>query len=107
MASTVRSSGCQTKKTLKLQENDALIPILLEALPSESQHLVDKGIPQFEPQRRLSFLPMTVRVPMVTPLHLFLLLLGEGTLLAIVNATNANAVAFIEMVLDDLSSTRP
>ena len=50
---------------------------------------------------------MTVRVPIVTPLQLFLLLLGEGTLLAIVNATNANAAAFMEMVLDNLSSTRP
>ena len=100
MASTIRSSGRQTKKTLKLRENDALAPILLEALPTESQHLVDKGIPVYEPQERLPFLPMTVRVPIITPLQLFLLLLGEQTLTAIVNATNANAAATMALVTD-------
>ena len=98
MASTIRSSGRQTKKTLKLRENDALAPILLEALPTKSQHLVDKGIPVYEPQERLPFLPMTVRVPITTPLQLFLLLLGEQTLTAIVNATNANAAATMALV---------
>ena len=106
MASTIRSSGRQTKKTLKLRENDALAPILLEALPTESQHLVDKGIPVYEPQERLPFLPMTVRVPIITPLQLFLLLLGEQTLTAIVNATNANAAATMALVTD-FSCIRP
>ena len=106
MASKIRSSGRQTKKTLKLRENDALAPILLEALPTESQHLVDKGIPVYEPQERLPFLPMTVRVPIITPLQLFLLLLGEQTLTAIVNATNANAAATMALVTD-FSHIRP
>ena len=34
---------------------------------------------------------MTYRVPIIIPLQLFLLLLGEGTLLAIDSATNAYA----------------
>ena len=101
-----RSSGRQTKKTLKIRENDALAPILLEALPTKSQHLVDNGIPQFEPQQRLPFLPMTVRVPISTPLQLFLLLLGEETLLAIVNATNAYA-ATVMALETDFDSPRP
>ena len=101
-----RSSGRQTKNTLKLRENDALAPILLEALPTESQHLVDKGIPQFEPQQRLPFLSMTIRVPIVTPLQLFLLPLGEETLLAIVKATNANAASTMALVTD-YTNARP
>ena len=44
-----RRLGRQTKKSFKVRENDALAPILLEALPIESQHLVEQGIPQFEP----------------------------------------------------------
>ena len=101
-----RRLGRQTKKSFKVRENDALAPILLEALPIESQHLVEQGVPQFEPQQRLSFMPMTVRVPITTPLQLLLLLLGEGTLLAIVGATNANAAS--TMALDtDYSYVRP
>jgi hypothetical protein len=75
-----RRSGRQTKKSFKVRENDALAPILLEALPTEAQHLVDKGIPQFEPQQRLPFESMCLRVPVISPLQLFLLLLGEKTL---------------------------
>ena len=99
-AQNTRRSGRQTKKSFKVRENDALAPILLEALPIESQQLVDKGIPQFEPQERLPFLPMTVRVPIITPLQLFLLLLGEETLLAIVSATNANAAVVMALETD-------
>ena len=86
-----RSSGREIKKTLKLRENDAFAPILLEALPKTAQDLPNKKIPPFEPQERLPHTPMTVRVPISTPLQLFLLMLGEETLLAIVLATNAYA----------------
>ena len=95
-----RRSGRQTKKSFKVRENDALALILLEALPIESQYLVKQGIPQFELQRRLSFMPMTVRVPITTPLQLLLLLLGEGTLLAIVGVTNANAASTMALDTD-------
>ena len=106
MASKPRSSGRVTKKTQKVRENDALAPILLEALGAESQQLVDAGIPSFEPRQRLPLTCMTVRVPISTPLQLLLLLLGEGTLLAIVSATNANAASI--MALDtDYSYVRP
>ena len=43
-------------------------------------------------------MPMTVRVPITTPLQLLLLLLGEGTLLAIIDTINANATS--TMALD-------
>lgn len=95
MASIIRSPGRQTKKTLKIRENDALAPVLLKALPTTAQHLIDKGIPQFEPLQRLPFISITVRVPIITLLQLFLLLLGEGTLLVIVSATNAYATLII------------
>ena len=90
-AQKTRSSGRRTTKSFKLRENDALAPILLEALPAAVQHLAEQEIPHYQPQERLPFTPMTVRVPIVTPLQLFLLLLGEETLLAIVLATNAYA----------------
>ena len=97
MASKPRSSGQVIKKTQKVQENDALAPILLEVLGAESQQLVDAGIPSFEPQQRLSLTCMTVRVPISIPLQLLLLLLGEGTLLAIVSAINANAASIMAL----------
>ena len=51
-------------------------------------------------------MPMTVRVPITTPLQLLLFLLGEGTLLTIVGVTNANAASI--MALDtDYSYVRP
>ena len=107
MASKPRSSGRTTKKSQKVRENDALAPILLEALGAESQQLVDAGIPSFEPQQRLPFASMTVRVPIVDPLQLFLLLLGEGTLLAIVGATNAYACQVMEEELLNFARPRP
>ena len=97
MASKPRSSGWVTKKTQKVRENDALAPILLEALGAESQQLVDASIPSFEPQQRLSLTCITVRVPISTPLQLLLLLLGEGTLLTIVSVTNANAASIMAL----------
>ena len=100
-------SGRQTKKSFKIRENDALAPILLEALPTESQHLVDHGIPQFEPNKRLPFEPMTVRVPIKSPLQLFLLLLGEETLESIVTATNAYALLVTERELQNFDRPRP
>ena len=91
-AQKTRRSGRQTKKSFKVQENDALAPILLEALPAEAQHLVDNGIPQFEPERRLPFESMRLRVPAISPLQLFLSLLDEKTLESILTATNAYAL---------------
>ena len=44
-----RTIGRQVKKSLKVRENDAFGPILLEALGTESQQLVNAGIPSFEP----------------------------------------------------------
>ena len=106
MASKPRSSDRVTKKTQKVRENDILAPILLEVLGAESQQLVDIGIPSFEPQQRLPLTYMTVRVPISTSLQLLLLLLGEGTLLAIVSTTNANAASI--MALDtNYSYVRP
>ena len=106
MASKPRSLGWVTKKTQKVQENDTLAPILLEALGAESQQLVDVDIPSFKPQQRLPLTCITVRVPISTPLQLLLLLLGEGTLLAIVSTTNTNAASII--VLDtNYSYIRP
>ena len=102
-----RRSGRQTKKSFKIRENDALAPILLEALPPESQHLVDNGIPQFEPQQRLPFEPMTVKVPIKSPLQLFLLLLGESTLQSIVKATNAYALYAMEEEIRNFERPRP
>ena len=100
-----RTLGRQLKKSLKVRENDALAPILLEALGTESQQLVNAGIPSFEPQQRLSFAPMTVQVPITSPLQLFLLLLGKETLLTIIGATNAYASQIMKEEL--LNSTRP
>ena len=107
MASKPRSSGRTTKKTQKVRENDALAPILLEALGAESQQLVDAGIPSFEPQQRLPFTSVTVRVPVVDPLQLFLLLLGEGTLLAIVSVTNVYTCWVMEEELLNFTQSRP
>ena len=98
MASKPRSLGRVTKKTQKVQENNVLAPILLEALGAKSQQLVNVGIPSFKPQQHLSLTCITIRVPISTPLQLLLLLLGEGTLLAIVSITNTNAASII--VLD-------
>ena len=72
-----------------------MAPILLEALPAEAQHLVDKGIPQFEPERRLSFESIRPRVPIVSPLQLFLSLLGEETLESILTITNVYTLLVI------------
>ena len=91
-AQKTRRSGRQTKKSFRVRENDALTPVLLEALPTKAQHLVDKGIPQFEPKRRLPFESMRLRVPIISPLQLFLSLLGEETLELILTATNAYAL---------------
>ena len=105
-AQKTRSSGRQTKPSFKIQENDALRPILLEALPAAAREIANEDIPPFEPQERLPFLSMTIRVPIASPLQLFLLLLGEGTLLAIVAATNANAT--LVMALEtDYTNVRP
>ena len=90
-AQKTRRSGRQTKKSFKVRENDALAPILLEALPPDAQPLLDSGIPQFEPHSRVPFESMRPRVPICSPLQLFLLLLGEETLQQIVTATNAYA----------------
>ena len=68
MASKPRLLGWTTKKTQKVRENDALAPILLEALVAKSQQLVDVGIPSFKPQQRLPFKYMTIRVSIVTSL---------------------------------------
>ena len=71
-----------------MRENDECALIALEDLPPAAQHLIDKGIPQFEPENRLCYIPMTVRVAVQSPLQLFLFLLGEAmTLQAIVVAT--------------------
>ena len=72
-----------------MRENDALAPILLEALSPDAQPLLDNGIPQFEPHSRVPFESIRSRVPICSPLQLFLLLLGEETLQQIVTATNA------------------
>ena len=105
-APETRSSGRQVKKTLKLRENDELAPIPLEALPPTAKPLLNKGIPQFEPQRRIPLEPMHPRVPIISPLQLFLLLLGEETLVAIVNATNEYASSITEGITD-LKHARP
>ena len=83
-----RRSGRQTKKSFKVRENDALAPILLEALPPDAQPLLNNGIPQFEPHSCVPFESMRPRVPICSPLQLFLLLLREETLQQIVTATN-------------------
>ena len=101
-----RLSGPRTTKSFKLRENDVLAPILLDALPPAAQPLMDKGIPQFEPENRLFCLHMSPRVPIISPLQLFLLLLGEETLVAIVNATNMNAAATMALVTD-FTNVRP
>ena len=101
-----RSSTRQVKKSWKLRENDEFAPIVLEALPPTAKPLVDKGIPLFEPHSRVPFDSMHPRVPVQSPLQLFLLVLGEETLLQILTATNAYAA----MVMDNttgLQDPRP
>ena len=51
-------------------------------------------------------MPMTVRVPITTPLQLLLLLLGKGILLAIVGAINVNAASTIVLNIE-YSYVRP
>jgi hypothetical protein len=101
-----RSSARKVKPSWKIRENDELAPIPLEALPPTAQPLLDKGIPQFEPQKRIPFDSMCPRVPIISPLQLFLLLLSEEALAAIVNATNIYAASVMNTTTD-FRCTRP
>ena len=49
---------------------------------------------------------MYARVPIISPLQLFLLLLGEETLIAIVNAINTYAASVTEVIIE-FRRTRP
>lgn len=75
------SESVQMDNSWEIRENDELAPVVLEALPPTAKLLVDKGIPLFEPHYRVPFHSMHPRVPIQSPLQLFLLLLGEETLL--------------------------
>ena len=89
-AQKTTKSGRITKKTFKVRENDVFTPIPLVPPPKIAKGLFSLPHPQFEPLKRVPFDSMHVLVPIVSALQLFLLLLGEASLAAMVTATNAN-----------------
>ena len=90
-AQTSTRSGRIPKKTFKVRENNVFTPIPLVPPPTIAKGLFAHPHPQFEPSKRVPFDSMQVLVPIVSALQLFLLLLGEASLAAMVTATNANA----------------
>ena len=66
-------------------------PICLVEPPIIAKGLFAHPHPCFEPATRVPFDSLHVLVPIISALQLFLLLLGEASLTAMVAATNANA----------------
>ena len=89
-----RSSKRQRKQTWKVRENDVLTLITLVEPPIIAKGLFAHPHPCFEPATRVPFDSMHVLVPITSALQLFLLLLGEVSLLAMVTATNAYAAQY-------------
>ena len=83
-----------------MRENDVLAPILLKVLSPNAQPLLDNGIPQFEPHSRVPFESICLRVPIYSPLQLFLLLLGEETLQQIITITNVYISLSIQAIAE-------
>ena len=90
-AQKCRSSGRISKKTFKVRENDAFTPIAIVPPPKIVKGLFSLPHPAFEPLKRVPFDSIHVLVPIVSALQLFLLLLGEESLITMVITINNNA----------------
>ena len=86
-----RSSGRQRTKTWKIREQNEFIPIVVHPLPKIAKPILDHPIPHFEPESRILFDSMRPTTPCTDPISVFLHLLGEQTLAALVESTNEYA----------------
>jgi hypothetical protein len=75
--SATRSSTRQRRTTWKIREQDELIPVVVEPLPTAGKPLLDHPIPHFEPEQCVPFDSMRPVVPYDDLLYLFLYILGE------------------------------
>ena len=82
-----KTSKKSTSKRLKTRP----APLKDASAASAVKSLIDQPLPQFSPPMRVPFRPFTIRWIEQDPFSLFVKFLGELSLIAIVDATNARA----------------